>query len=43
MGACAGLALLGALAGLIVPRRRQPAAVLPDSGAVRAPETEPAR
>ena len=43
MGACAGLALLGAAAGLIIPRRRQPAAVPPDSGAVRAPETQPAR
>jgi EmrB/QacA subfamily drug resistance transporter len=43
MGACAGLALLGATAGLIIPRRRQPAAVPPDSGAVRAPETQPAR
>jgi EmrB/QacA subfamily drug resistance transporter len=44
MGACAGLALLGAAAGLIIPRRRrQPAAATPDSGAVRAPETEPAR
>ena len=41
MGACAGLALLGAAAGLIVPRRRLPAAAVPpDSGAVRAPETE---
>ncbi len=43
MGACAGLALLGAAAGLIIPRRRQPAAAAPDSGAVRAPETQPAR
>ena len=42
MGACAGLALLGALAGLTIPRRRRPAAdaVPPDSGTVRAPETE---
>jgi len=40
MGACAGLALLGALAGLTIPRRRGPAAAPPDSGAVRAPETE---
>jgi EmrB/QacA subfamily drug resistance transporter len=43
MGACAGLALAGAIAGLIVPRRRRPAPALPDSGAVRATETEPAR
>ena len=28
MGACAGLALLGATAGLIIPRRRQPAAAV---------------
>jgi hypothetical protein len=42
MGACAGLALLGAVAGLIVPRRRRPAAAVaaPDAGAVRAPATE---
>jgi EmrB/QacA subfamily drug resistance transporter len=40
MGACAGLALLGAGAGLIIPSRRKPAVVRPDSGAVRAPETE---
>jgi hypothetical protein len=41
MGTCAGLALLGAVAGLIVPRRRLPAAAAaPDLGAVRAPETE---
>jgi EmrB/QacA subfamily drug resistance transporter len=47
MGACAGLALVGAVAGLIIPRRGRPAAVrpgspAPDAGAVRAPETEPA-
>ncbi len=40
MGACAGLALAGATAGLIIPRRRGPAAALPDPGAVRATETE---
>src|ERR1700677_1390426 len=43
LGACAGLALLRAPAGLIIPRRRQPATAAPDSGAVRAPETQPAR
>jgi len=49
MGACAGLALLGATAGLIIPRRRQPAAAAPDSpdsrdrGAVPAPATELSR
>jgi len=40
MGACAGLALAGALAGLAIPRRRQPA-VTSDAGAIRAHETEP--
>jgi hypothetical protein len=39
MGACAGLALLGAAAGLIIPRRR-PAAASPDTGAIRAPQTQ---
>ena len=39
MGACAGLALAGAIAGLTIPRRRQPAA-LPEPGAARAPEIE---
>ena len=34
------IALLGAAAGLTIPRRRQPAAVPPDSGAARVPETE---
>jgi EmrB/QacA subfamily drug resistance transporter len=43
MGACAGLALAGAIAGLVIPRRRQPVAVQPESGAIRALETEPAR
>ena len=41
MGTCAGLALTGAIAGLAIPRRRQ-AAALPEPGAVRAAETEPA-
>ncbi len=39
MGACAGLALLGAVAGLAIPRRRRPPA-LPQPGAIRAPEIE---
>jgi EmrB/QacA subfamily drug resistance transporter len=39
MGACAGLALAGALAGVAIPRR-QPAATS-DAGAISAPETEP--
>jgi EmrB/QacA subfamily drug resistance transporter len=43
MGACAGLALAGAIAGLVIPGRRQPVAVQPESGAIRALETEPAR
>ena len=48
MGACAGLALLGALAGLAIPRRREPVAVEPEPGpplarAAKAPESEPAR
>jgi EmrB/QacA subfamily drug resistance transporter len=30
MGACAGLALTGAAAGLVIPRRRQPAAMPPE-------------
>src|ERR1700689_2686823 len=38
MGACAGLALLGAVAGLLIPRRRLPAAAVePDSGASSRP------
>ncbi len=43
MGACAALALLGALAGLTIPRRRRPAptaTAVPDSGTIQAPETE---
>jgi EmrB/QacA subfamily drug resistance transporter len=44
MGACAGLALCGAAAGLAAPRRgREPAASLPGSGADRALESEPIR
>jgi EmrB/QacA subfamily drug resistance transporter len=43
MGACAGLALCGAAAGLAVPRRRRPPATAPGSGAARALATEPAR
>ncbi|MGH3249727.1 MAG: MFS transporter [Trebonia sp.] len=43
MGACAGLALVGAIAGLVIPRRRQPTAALPEPGAIRASATEPAR
>jgi len=50
MGACAGLALLGAAAGLIIPRRRAAVTVaapdavaVPDAGAVGAPAAEPAR
>jgi len=40
MGACAGLALLGAVAGLIIPRRRRPAAGAPEApGAVATPAT----
>ena len=39
MGACAGLALAGAIAGLAIPRRRQ-APVLAENGAVRAGEVE---
>jgi EmrB/QacA subfamily drug resistance transporter len=43
MGACAGLALAGAVAGLGIPRRHRPVAVQPESGAIRAAATEPAR
>jgi EmrB/QacA subfamily drug resistance transporter len=43
MGACAGLALAGAIAGLVIPRRRRPVAVQPGSGASHVAETEPAR
>jgi EmrB/QacA subfamily drug resistance transporter len=48
MGACAGLAPLGAIAGLVIPRRRKPAAAPPEQSAVPAPgaeltQTEPAR
>lgn len=39
MGACAGLALGGAVAGLAIPRRRE-AAGLDEQGAVRAAEVE---
>ena len=47
MGACAGLALLGALAGLAIPRRREPVAAASEpgvrlAGAAKAPESEPA-
>jgi EmrB/QacA subfamily drug resistance transporter len=42
MGACAGLALASAIAGLALPRQRPLVAVQPASGAMRAPETEPA-
>ena len=47
MGACAGLALIGALAGLAIPRRREPVAVASEPGvrlarAAKAPESEPA-
>jgi len=33
MGACAGLALVGAIAGLVIPRRPKPAAAPPEPGA----------
>jgi hypothetical protein len=36
MGACAGLALAGALAGLAIPRRRGPVAAAPGPAAVPA-------
>jgi EmrB/QacA subfamily drug resistance transporter len=36
MGACAGLALAGAIAGLLIPRRRKPVAVQPELAAIRA-------
>ena len=42
MGACAGVALIGATAGLVIPRR-QPAAAPPKPDAVTTPETEPTR
>jgi EmrB/QacA subfamily drug resistance transporter len=41
MGACAGLALAGAVAGLVIPARRQPAAGPPPSSAVRALDMTP--
>ena len=41
MGACAGLALLGAVAGLVIPRRRQPAAAPPEQSAVPGAERTP--
>jgi MFS family permease len=40
MGACAGLALIGAIAGLVIPRRRKPAAAPPETGPIPAPEPE---
>jgi EmrB/QacA subfamily drug resistance transporter len=40
MGACAGLALIGAIAGLVIPRRRKPAAAPPEPSAIPASETE---
>jgi EmrB/QacA subfamily drug resistance transporter len=40
MGVCAGLALVGATAGLVIPRRRKLAAIPPEPGATRAPDTE---
>jgi hypothetical protein len=40
MGACAGLALIGAIAGLVIPRRRKPAAAPPDPGAIPGPHIE---
>jgi EmrB/QacA subfamily drug resistance transporter len=39
MGACAGLALAGAVAGLVIPARRRPAAGPPQSGTVRELDT----
>jgi EmrB/QacA subfamily drug resistance transporter len=36
MGACAGLALAGAMAGLLIPRRRKPVTVQSESAASRA-------
>jgi hypothetical protein len=42
MGACAGLALAGAIAGLVIPARPS-AAALPQSGAVRALDTTSSR
>ena len=41
MGACAGLALAGAVAGLVVPARRQPVAAQPQSSAIRALDMTP--
>jgi EmrB/QacA subfamily drug resistance transporter len=43
MGACAGLALIGAIAGLVIPRRRQPAAKAPEAGAAPVPRTNAAQ
>ncbi len=42
MGACAGLALAGAIAGLVIPARPRSVAAQPSSGAVRALDTSPA-
>ena len=40
MGACAGLALIGAMAGLAIPRRRQPVAAATEPSAIPASDTE---
>ena len=42
MGACAGLAVVGAIAGLCIPARRQPGVVRPQSSDTRALDTTPA-
>ena len=43
MGACAGLALAGAIAGLIIPARRRPADAQPQSSELPALDATPAR